>query len=96
MVAAEAISADGMAAGASGMRVATAAMGMEVAGMGADGTGAHIRTDGRRTGGGITLATRVALRRPYGPKASAPKAQDGNHPADAPPRTHLRNRDGVK
>jgi hypothetical protein len=56
-MAAGVISADGMAVGATGMRVAMAAIGMGVAGMGADGTEDHIGTDGRPTGGGITLAT---------------------------------------
>jgi hypothetical protein len=71
MVAAGSISSEGMAAGATGMGVAmaaigmgvagTGAIGMEVAGMGAHGTEDHIGTDGRPTGGGITLATRIAL-----------------------------------
>jgi hypothetical protein len=63
MVAVGAISADGVAVGATGMGVAMAAIGMGVAGTEADGTEDHIGTDGRRpTGGGITLATTMATR----------------------------------
>jgi hypothetical protein len=85
MVAAGGISADGMAVGATGMRVAMAAIGMGVAGtgaigMGADGTEDHIRTDGRPTGGWITLATSIALMlahcglRDMNPLSCAPQA----------------------
>jgi hypothetical protein len=66
MVAAGAISADGMAVGATGMRAAMAAIGMGVAGTGAigrgaDGTEDHLGTKRRPTGGGTTLATRIAV-----------------------------------